>query len=199
MVARLLEERRCSEGLARQFDQRADVLTVDVDFETAFMVPGFNRGIEYLALENYMLTMGMNKLTATAAIAIHIQNADIIFRKSNAGQFVNMLSDVASVIDDIIKTDPMMISYAGKGDFVGVVGKTPCRDYEELELAINLGLEEFESIYISERIPLPCVKVGPAVKNSLFASFNATMVLKRAIELAQVSRERPPRFRWKAA
>ncbi|MDP2737507.1 MAG: response regulator [Pseudorhodobacter sp.] len=53
MVERLLDERHRAESLTRQFEQRADVVTVEVDFETAFMIPGFDRAIEYLGLENY--------------------------------------------------------------------------------------------------------------------------------------------------
>lgn len=199
MVQRLLNERRSAAALAHQIYDRTNVVTVDVDFETPFLVPDFGRGMEYLALENYLLTLGTKRLHSMTAIGFHVENASQIMRKGNPAQFVAMLSDVASVIEDAIKTEQMMISYAGCGDFVGVVGALAAWDTEEMEAQINAGLAEFEGIYIAERLPLPRVKVGPRVRNSFFTSFKSTAILKRAIDHARGGRDRQPKDRWNAA
>lgn len=199
MVQRLLNERRSAAALAQQFYDRSNVVTIDVDFETPFLVPGFSRGMEFLALENYLLTLGTKRLHSMTAFGIHVENAGQIMRKGGPTQFVAMLSDIASVIEDVIKTEQMMIAYAGGGDFVGVVGSVAPWDAEEIEGQINGGLAEFESIYAAERLPLPRVKVGSGVRTSFFASFKSTAILKRAIENAHGAHERQPKDRWNAA
>lgn len=199
MVQRLLDERRSSAAMAQQYYNRTNVVTVDVDFETPFLVEGFSRGMEYLALENYLLTLGNKKLHAMTALGFHVENASQIMRKGNPAKFVAMLSDVAAVIEDAIKTEQMMISYAGSGDFVGVFTSVTACDSEELEAQINAGLAEFESIYASELLPLPRVKVGSVVKSSFFASFKSAAILTRAIDLARGNRGRLAKERWYAA
>lgn len=199
MVERLLTERQCADALASQFDQRADVLTQKVDFETPFLVPGFDRSIEFLALENYLLTLGKKQVHSMSAMAIHVRNADVIFGAGNAAGFVNMLGDVASVISDAFKMDQMIIAYAGGGDFIGVFDAPPEEDPALLEQMITDGVNEFSSIYAEERLPLPQIKVGPLVRCSLLAALKPTSFLHRAMDLARVGREPKARFWWSAA
>lgn len=199
MVERLLSERHLAQALALQVEQRSDVVTVDVDFEKAFMIPWVDRAIEYLGLENYLLTLSNNKMHSMSAMGIHVQNAASIFRKSSPAGFVDMLGDVATVINDSLKTYQLQIAYAGSGNFVCVFGNDIVLDPEDLELTINLGLADFDSVYDDDRLPLPQVKVGPAVRSSLFTSFKPTKILDRAITLAQLEQAPQPRAWWKVA
>jgi CheY-like chemotaxis protein len=185
MVDRLLNERRLFAALERQLDQRTDVVTMSVDFETAIPIPGFERGIEYLALENYLLTLGNKRMHSTAAIGISVQNAGAFFRKATVASYVNMLGDVASAISDAVKTDQMLISYAGSGNFVCVVESNPASDSGDLEQMIQAGVADFTSFYAMDNLPQPLINVGPLVRTSFFGLFKPTSILDRAIALAE--------------
>ena len=199
MVDRLLIERLMASALERQIEQRSDVVTMTVDFETAIPIPGFDRGIEYLALQNYLLTLGNKRMHSTAALGISVHNAGSIFRKATVTSFVNMLGDVASAISDAVKTDQMMISYAGSGNFVAVLAENPASDPAELEVMIQSGVADFASFYAMDRLPLPQIKVGPLVRNSFFGLFNPTSILDRAIALAGAGQEAKVKSWWQAA
>lgn len=199
MVARLHEERQCMAAFERQAGSAALSADLDLDFAAPLLIPGIDRGFEYLALENYLLTLGITRLFSNAAFAIHIENAGLIFSKSNPATFVNMLGDVAAVIFDGLKTEQVMLSYAGNGNFVALVKHDFSMDLEELDLMISVGLTDFEAIYADEGIPVPRVKVGALVRGSIFAPTRPTRILDQAIELAQSKQNRMPRARWLAA
>lgn len=199
MVERLLQERRLFAALEQQIGSRGDGVTLAVDFETAFPVPGFERAIEYLALENYLQTLGSKRMHATAAMGFQVQNAGTIFRRGSMVQFVDMLGDVATAISDAVKTDQMLLSYAGAGNFVGVLTGTTTPDIADLEVMIQSGVAEFASFYAADRMPLPQVKVGQLVKTTFFGRFNPTRVLQRAIVLAGAGQEPKAGSWWNAA
>lgn len=199
MVERLLQERRLFAALEQQIGSRGDGVTLAVDFETAFPVPGFERAIEYLALENYLQTLGSKRMHATAAMGFQVQNAGTIFRRGSMVQFVDMLGDVATAISDAVKTDQMLLSYAGAGNFVGVLTGTTTPDSADLEVMIQSGVAEFASFYAADRMPLPQVKVGQLVKTTFFGRFNPTRVLQRAIVLAGAGQEPKAGSWWNAA
>ena len=199
MVERLLQERRRAAALERQVALQGDGMAQAVEFETAIPIPGFERGIDYQALENYLLTLGKKRMHATAAIGFHVQNASAIYRRGSGADFVDMLGDVAMSISDAVKTDQIMLAYAGGGNFVGVMSGADHPDAADLEVMIQSGVADFASFYTLNRIPLPQIKVGPLVKTSFFGRFNPTRVLERAITLAGPGHEVKAGAWWDAA
>lgn len=199
MVDRLLQERRQYAALERQVEMRGDSVPVSIDYEAALPIPGFERGIEYLALENYLLTLGNKRMHSTSAIGFHVQNASAIFRRGSVAHFVDMLGDVAMAISEAVKTDQMMLSYAGAGNFVGVVTGSATPDSSELEVMIQGALADFASLYAADHLPMPTIKVGPPVKSSFFGRFHPTRFLERAIQLAAAGHEAKSGSWWNAA
>ena len=199
MAERLLKERSITASLEKKIDQRNDIIAIDVDFDTAFPVPGFERGVEYLALENYLLMLGNKRMYSTAAFGITVRNAYTFYKKSSPMGFVNMLSDVASAISDAVKSEQMMIAYAGSGNFVAVLSSTPSTEQVELEAMIQSGIEDFASFYTADRLPLPQVKVGPLARTSFFGLFNPTNILDHAVSLTQAHPETKHKPWWTAA
>lgn len=198
MVARLVDERRQLALMARKLGKRNDSFEMQVDFDTSILIPGFDRSIEFLALENYLLTLGMKGVHSLSALGIHIENAGLIFGKTSRSTFVDMLGDVGSVIADVAKTDQMQFSYAGNGNFVGVASQDLSMSAEDMATMINIGLLDFESFYAADRLPTPKVKVGSLVKSSFFSFGNPTRILERAIMLAQQGPEKKTGF-WQSA
>ena len=199
MAERLLKERRITAALEKKMDQRSDVIAIKVDFDAAFPIPGFDRGVEYLALENYLLMLGNKRMYATAAFAISVKNAALFFKKSSPTGFVNMLGDVASAISDAVKAEQMMIAYAGSGTFVAVVSSNPTVEQVELEAMIQSGIEDFASFYAADRLPLPQIAVGAPARASFFGLFNPTNILDHAMTLAQSPQEQKIKPWWSAA
>ena len=199
MAERLLKERRITAALEKKMDQRSDVIAIKVDFDAAFPIPGFERGVEYLALENHLLMLGNKRMYATTAFAISVKNAALFFKKSSPTGFVNMLGDVASAISDAVKAEQMMVAYAGAGMFVAVVSSHPAAEQVELEAAIQSGIEDFASFYAADRLPLPQIRVGPPARASFFGLFNPTNILDHAIALAQSPQEQKIKSWWSAA
>lgn len=184
MVERLLSERHLAAVLQQQIASQSTEIVVHVDFEQPLLIPGFDRGIEYLALENYLLTIGRKRVHATSAIGISVQNASSFFRKSSPSNFVNMLGDVAAAISDAFKTEQMLIAYAGAGNFVCVSDGTTNLDLDELEIMIQMGVDAFENIYAMDNLPPPCIRIGQSVRSSFFGLINPTSILNRAISLS---------------
>lgn len=199
MVERLLNERRLAAALEKQLEQNHEVVTMSVDFKSAIPIPGFERGIEYLALENYLLTIGNKRMHSTSAVGISILNASAFYRKASVANFINMLGDVASSISDAAKTDQMLISYAGNGNFVGVMSGNPVFDPTEFEALVVSGIADFASFYAMENLPPPEIKVGTLVRNSFFGLYNPTAILDRAIAIAASSQEVKTKTRWNVA
>jgi len=56
MVERLVEQRLQLMLLTSQARLRNGSYEIQIDFDSAMLIPGFDRAIEYLALENYLLT-----------------------------------------------------------------------------------------------------------------------------------------------
>ena len=199
MVTRLVEERQRNMVLTRLADRSSDGFEVDVAFDTALLLPGFERSIDYLALENYLLTLGMKGILSQSALGIHIINADLIFSRTSRANFVGMLGDVGSVIADVAKTDQLMLAYAGSGDFVGVAGAGLTFPPQEMEMMINIGLADFEDFYASEQLPLPQVRLGSLVKSSLLSLGKPARILERAVIQAQLGATISPRPKDSAA
>jgi CheY-like chemotaxis protein len=185
MVVRLHEERERLVAYARQIGLATGAVEMKVDFDTPVLIPGIQRGIEFLALENYLHTLGRKSVFSYAAFGIHITNAATIFGRTDPATFVAMLTDVGMSISDGLKTEHVLLAYAGNGDFVGLAKRSLETDLDELERFINFALTDFQDIYEADRLPLPEVRVGELVRGSIFSLSGPTRILDQAIRMAQ--------------
>jgi hypothetical protein len=96
-----------------------------------------------------------------------------------------MLTDVGMSISDGLKTEHVLLAYAGNGDFVGLAKRSMETDLDELERFINFALTDFQDIYEADRLPLPEVRVGELVRGSIFSLSGPTRILDQAIRMAQ--------------
>ena len=186
MVARLHEERQRMAALELHGGLSSYSADLHLDFSAPLFLPGVDRGFEYRALENYLLTLRFRQPFTIAAIGFHIENAQALFNKTRTANFVNMLGDVQTAILDAVKTEQMMLAYAGSGNFVGLVSRNFSLDPEDVNLAIGIGLQEFEGVYAADGMQMPRVNVGKLARRSVLAPFRPTRILKQAIEKAQL-------------
>lgn len=184
MVARLLSERHRLAEFARLVGQRAAQVDISADFETPILIPGFDRGIEFVAMENYLQTLGVKRIYSTSAFAITIKNAHLIFNKASGATYIQMLGDVAAQIVDSLRSDAVKIAYAGSGTFVCMAEGDLGQTVENLEILVNIGLMDFETIYAADRLPVPQVRVGEVARSSFLSPSKPARMLERAIASA---------------
>lgn len=195
MVARLHEERERLVAYARQIGLSVGAADKHVEFDAPFLVPGVDRAIEFMALENYLHTLGRKSVYSYAAFGVHVMNAASIYARADAPTFIAMLGDVALAICDGLKTVQVLFAYAGNGNFVGLTRRTISIDQEELEQDINFALSDFIDIYQADKLPLPKVRVGELVRGSVFSLSRPTKILDQAIRAAQPAERMMPKMR----
>lgn len=154
---------------------------LEFDLDTRVMLQGFDRIIEYSALENYLLSLGMKDSYGAAACAIAITNAATIFDSTSRVSFLNMLYDVGVTIETALKSSKALISYAGGGVFVAVLGDTRGIDMQDVEDQIRTRLHDFDDIYVSDRVPAPQITIGEVARKSFFARPRGTELLQQAM------------------
>jgi CheY-like chemotaxis protein len=182
VVARLIEDRQRMAVLQIQASASASASDHKIDFSAPILIPWIDRTVEYLAQENYLITLGVKRLFTVAAFAIRIENAKLIHSVTNATTYLDMLGDVAASILNGMKTDEIMMSYVGNGDFVVLVQRNCAIDLDELALKIDISLNDFKPIYASEGVPAPEIVVGELIRGSIFASNRPTRIIDLALE-----------------
>ena len=182
MVERLHNERQRAMALALQAQTGHPDAGRPIDFEAPIFFPGQDNGLEYLALENYLLTLDRRGMFSHAAMGIHVENAHQIHQRANPMVFIETMGDVAASIFEGLKAHHCVFAYAGSGDFVVVTPRQSMIDAEQLEFEINHGLAEFEIVYAADGLPTPRVRVGEQVRGSIFGARRPTAILQHAIE-----------------
>lgn len=185
MAERLHAELERNTALAAQARANDLAPRLRVDFNAPMLIPGVSDCIEYLALENYLLTLGFSRQMGLAAFSVHIENAGTIFSAAEAPVFLDMLKDVATILADELKSDRRLIAYAGSGTFVALVSRLIAHELDDLEIEINIALMDFESIYASEGLPTPKVVVSDLVRSSIASLGSPTLILDKALAFAQ--------------
>lgn len=184
MVARVVAERRRMAEFARLVAQRGSTAEIRAHFDAPMLIPGIEGSVDFLALENYLNTLGVKRAYGTAAFAVHIRNAGLIFQKANGATFVQMLGDVAALVNDAVKGTEVLMAYAGGGTFVVMTERDAALSPDDLEIFVNIGLMEFEQIYAADRLPVPQVRVGDLVRGSFLSPGKPTRILERALASA---------------
>lgn len=193
MMERLVNEQMRSSLMEYRASAAEGVVELKFDFDTPVPLDGFDRVIEYLALENYLLSLNIKEAYEASAFAISIANASKIFSVATPQAFMSMLCDVAVTIEDVLKSVPALIAYAGSGNFVVVAHNFRESDIEMIGDMLNIGLEDFDDIYAVDRLPRPRAEVGPVIRSSIFSRLRTTQILGRAIAAAQSKAETLPR------
>lgn len=200
MVERLVAEQVRNLRMEQQTDlpegiEDLDLNAEDLQFqlETPLVLQGFDRVIEYSALENYLLSLGIKDSYGASVFAISIRNAARIFENTNSVGFLNVLHDVGVIIESVLQSAKALVSYAGNGVFVAVLGDRREPDVQRVEDLIRNRLRDFDEVYAAERLPAPIISVGPAVHKSLFTRPGPAQMLQSAIAAVGTAHMVPPR------
>lgn len=116
-------------------------------FADAISLPNQKGFMDFMALRNYLLTLGNRRLNGQQIIAFHISGAGYFMSSTSHNDYFDMLEDVASVLFDTLKLTKFILSHAGSGNFVALVTDAAPLNAEELELNANALLEPFNDFY----------------------------------------------------
>lgn len=170
---------------ARMAMMRAVMTNAPMKVSDATVPDGVPCCVDHLALENYAFRIGSDELCRRTILAIQITNVAEIFENKDPLGFKLMLNDVAEMIAEAFPYDSLMLSYAGSGMFVVMVGEKVNVDLEH----IAKRLKELMKIYEARTLPtgetLPKLRLGMPVSPTLFACASPDEVLLIAMGMAE--------------
>lgn len=183
MVRKLVEERkRYESAAAAQRDSVTD--TYMRGYSYPFELVNVTGAIEYLALENYLLTLGKLRSFAVAATGIQVSNGKELYAMSGPRSFAETLSDIGCCIADCLKRYNYMMAYAGSSNFVFLTSRMRTPNTEVLSNELNGMMAEFAPLYAELGLAAPQLSVGNPVSGSLLSLATPTSILTQAISHA---------------
>lgn len=96
--------------------------------------------VDYLAMENYLLSTGRMRCFDRAALCLRLRNAASLFRAGPRIAFMAALNEVAVLAAGRLGGEGAMIAYAGSGDFICLVPRGTPPDPATLEAELNAAL-----------------------------------------------------------
>ncbi|MCL3883907.1 response regulator [Marivita sp. GX14005] len=189
MVQKLLSERMISGTLQSQLHETEAAFGRQIAFDEAFGLPELSRTMPFASLENYVLRLGNMRMIANVAIGFHVENAADLYAASSGVEFVDGMSEIASVIGETLPGPANFLAYAGSGDFCAIIPRLAPFDPEEAAMTINDRLDQMTR-YVFGTSQTPRVRVGRPQSNGLFSFKDPSAVLVGAIHDAR-SRNAP--------
>jgi len=184
MMARLVSEQGRASAFQLELESWSDLPKRQLDFGDPIAVGRADWMVEFMALENQLLTFGRLKLHNYAAIAIQVVNAAQAFAAADHVGYMDYMANVAAAIADALKTHPFVLAHAGHGDFVCVTDREANLDREELTSTIAASLLKFEDVFQTLALPLPAVHVGLPQTTGIFKQTSVASLLERALRSA---------------
>lgn len=185
MVEALVAERKNTLALLQQLDDPKSKAKETISFEEPISLEEIDCIVPISSLENYLLRLGKLRLFSSSAVGFHVENADLIFAKTERLEFVDVLSEVAVAIKDSLKDSQTLLTYAGSGDFCAVQSRTRRTDPDELEMLINDTILQRLEVVAGSDLSVPRVRVGTPAANGLMSFNDPTHIIFQSIEDAR--------------
>ena len=180
-VARLLaQQRAAATAAAVSASLSSYAVAPPFAFDDAIALPNIDRLLSETALENYLLTLGLGRMHGLRAFAIVVDNASQFFLTGTPGEFVDMIGDVATVVQDSLKAEDTLMAYTGGGVFVCILRGEHGYDAELLTATANFCMSEFEAIYTDAGLPLPAIRFGGLARLPSLSFGRPTRLLQMA-------------------
>ena len=180
MLDRLVQEHNLARTLQFAMDSMDDVPGMKFAFDDAVGLPKCGSLIDYLALENHLLTLSRLKLHTHAAVAFQVVGSASLFRRLNRMEFLDCMADVGSAIAACMKRQSFLLAYAGSGEFVCILNRAQPVDTFEIEHELGAELMAYDAVYESLGLPMMEVRVGATVNSGLFSPSAVKSMLGRA-------------------
>lgn len=141
--------------------------------------------VDHLALENYAFRIGSEELCRRTILAVQITNVQEIFDNKDPLGFKLVLNDVAEMIAESFPFDNLMVSYAGNGMFVVMVGEKAKVNLDRIAHRLKELLQIQETRGRATGDILPKLRLGLPVSPTLFACASPDEVLLIAMGMAK--------------
>ncbi|MCP5038728.1 MAG: response regulator [Rhodobacteraceae bacterium] len=186
LIEQLVEQNQLLAKAKDESKSRAEPNTKPMhDFDEPRLFSEVGGMIDFLALENYVLTLTRSEIIGCSALGISIENITSIYQRASAKVFEAVLQNVATVILDQLKRQHFLFSHVGGGDFVCLLSRFDELDAAELEVDLQCEMDEFEAKYAEKGLPVPSLHVGEQISKSMFSFGSSSSLLIRAIQSAQ--------------
>lgn len=145
--------------------------------------------IDFVAMQNFILKLGSMQMFNRVALGIHIQNFQEIYVSNTTDGIRDALTDVAEMIVDALGSRPKVMSYAGSGDFIVILGRIPTIDTDEIASSMELSLDMLGEWYGSFGDITPSIKIGAPISRTFLSFFAPDEILDQAIDSARASEQ----------
>lgn len=178
MVARVLEER------ARASALEADMGSLREQAEFAFgyddpVLPGAETGlVDYLALENHLLSLGWAGLPGTVVMGFRLCNAPWAWQHLERADYFDFLAEAGELILEQMAGLPCRLAYAGSGDFLAVLDRGAKIDAAEMQAGLDAARGPLWHAYRSLGIPAPEIRAGLPVHAPMLGASPRRMVMQ---------------------
>lgn len=195
MVERILTERQRNVALEAAIDDLRDEPEFTFGFQDAVLPNAEDGVVDYLFLENEMMSLGWSALPGTSVICLRLQNAGWAYANLDRVDYVDFLSEAAELILSALPAARYRLAYAGSGDFLAVLDRQNRPDPVELQLALDRAQGvEWES-YRMLGIPAPEISAGVPVVAPLIGAVPRRMLQQareRVVNLTAGASRRMP-------
>jgi CheY-like chemotaxis protein len=161
--------------------QTTSVDQVGLNFSDPIALPEVEDLMGFLAMQNYLLTLGSLRSNAWLAVGFHIMGAARFFANSHPRDYLDMVQDVGIAIRDGLKTRRFLSSYAGNGEFVALIDKKSPIDPDDLQERLKDFLEPFREFHLAGSGQTVDICVGEPCGNALLTFASPTAPINAAL------------------
>lgn len=179
-----INERQRIEALAYKV-QTSSVDRVGLDFADPIALPEVEDLMGFLAMQNYLLTLGSFRANAWSAVGFHVSGAAQVFANAHPRDYLDMIQDVGITIREGLKTRTFLLSYCGSGDFVALIAKKTPIDEADLQDQLNGMLEPFGEFHMAASGHTVEIRVSKPCSNGLLTFASPTAPIDAALLAAR--------------
>jgi len=180
-------ERKRVEALAYKV-QTSSVDQVGLNFADPIALPEVDDLMGFLAMQNYLLTLGSLRASVWSAIGFHISGAAQVFANAHPRDYLDMIQDVGITIREGLKTRTFLLSYCGSGDFVALIDKKTPIDPDYLQDQLNGLLEPFREFHLAASGQHVEICVSKPCSNGILTFASPTAPIDAALLAARQNR-----------
>lgn len=153
----------------------------DFEFTAPLPILATPGAVQFAAMQNYLITLGLKRLYGVSAIAIGIEEAESLYAGHTSEVFLRLLGDLANAVTQALAREQVMLAYAGSGVFVCLSSQHASEPPAEIAERVNGCLTDLARQRGESLKDLPVAKVGRAVRGTMFSRNSPTRILDQAI------------------
>lgn len=164
MVERILHERKQTAALQDEIGTLRAQPGFGFGFEDAVLPNAEDGVVDYMVLENHLVSLGWSGLPGTVVICFRLRNALWAYGHLERLDYYDFLSEAAEQILEAVPSAQYRLAYAGSGDFVAALDRGTRLDPVDVQMALQAARGPMWQAYRDLDIPAPDIAVGMPVQ-----------------------------------